>query len=341
MGCLPPICFGVESTGKLHTKEPFTEASMVRLSAGIAAVRCAGPQNGPVVLCIHSLSLHGGVFADLAETLQSKGFRVIAPDLYGRGDSPWPCWGASGSMAFYVKQCVDLLGAVGVQCCDLAVGLRLGGGIAVALAAEHPQLVRRICCLNPTGLFKASPIDRTVEAALAFPRPIGARMIRAKGVEFIAERQRSNFFDYERHKAKAELQVDIVKENLDRQPLGFLSAWLSASKDFPMGPSSPGGSMADTYKTLGKHPEVRAYFLWGTEGTENGVKEVTETRRRELRALVPLGELTVFPDTGHDILFERAAEVAERCLRLLKHSSPREGLKTTAATPVCHMNLRI
>src|SRR5260370_36710572 len=48
----------------------------------------AGPAGAPTVLCIHGLTRNGRDFDTLAEAL-SRDFRVVCPDVLGRGKSDW------------------------------------------------------------------------------------------------------------------------------------------------------------------------------------------------------------------------------------------------------------
>ena len=49
-----------------------------------------GPESASqVVLCVHGLTRNARDFDFLARRLASKGMRVIAPDLPGRGKSDW------------------------------------------------------------------------------------------------------------------------------------------------------------------------------------------------------------------------------------------------------------
>ena len=46
-----------------------------------------GEARAPVVICVHGLTGSGRAFDELAEALASAGYRVLCPDLVGRGAS--------------------------------------------------------------------------------------------------------------------------------------------------------------------------------------------------------------------------------------------------------------
>src|SRR5262245_41495628 len=64
-----------------------------------------GPQDGRIILCVHSLTGNGSDFEYLARELVQDGYRVIAPDLPGRGRSDFLTNPMDYNLAQY---CVDL-----------------------------------------------------------------------------------------------------------------------------------------------------------------------------------------------------------------------------------------
>ncbi|MDR3318626.1 MAG: alpha/beta hydrolase [Clostridiales bacterium] len=96
--------------------------------------------DGDVILLLHgnmSSSLH---LLPLFNRLPG-GFRVIAPDLRGFGDSTYNNrFDSIGELARDVKALADALGVVSAH----VVGWSAGGGVALALAAEYPGLVRGV-----------------------------------------------------------------------------------------------------------------------------------------------------------------------------------------------------
>lgn len=108
-----------------------------------------GPtQDAPVVLCLPGLTRNSKDFASLAEGLITR-FRVICPDLRGRGHSQRD---ADPSRYRPDRYCADVLGLLELLRLPRVsiVGTSLGGLMAVMLAALQPARVHAIV-LNDVG----------------------------------------------------------------------------------------------------------------------------------------------------------------------------------------------
>ena len=109
----------------------------------------AGPNSGaPTVLCLHGLTRNSRDFEDLAPHLQRR-YRVIVPDLRGRGFSARDPNPQNYQAAVYVQDILALLGAVGAPRVAV-VGTSLGGMLAMMLGASHPARIAGIV-LNDVG----------------------------------------------------------------------------------------------------------------------------------------------------------------------------------------------
>lgn len=109
----------------------------------------AGPSaEAPVLVCVHGLSRQGRDFDALAGALSDR-YRVICPDVVGRGHSDWLRQPAGYQVPAYVSDMVALLARLDVAQVDW-VGTSMGGLIGLGLAALP----------RPDGV--ASPIRRLV-----------------------------------------------------------------------------------------------------------------------------------------------------------------------------------
>ena len=102
----------------------------------------------PTVLCLHGLTRNSRDFEDLAPHLQRR-YRVIVPDLRGRGFSARDPNPQNYQPAVYVRDILALLGAVDAPRVRL-IGTSLGGMLAMMLGFSHPGRVAGIV-LNDVG----------------------------------------------------------------------------------------------------------------------------------------------------------------------------------------------
>lgn len=97
-----------------------------------------GAQDNPrVVVCAHGLSRQGRDFDTLAQAL-SVDFRVICPDVVGRGRSDWLPDPMLYAVPTYVADMVTLLARLNVEQV-FWVGTSMGGLIGLSLASLHAQ----------------------------------------------------------------------------------------------------------------------------------------------------------------------------------------------------------
>lgn len=97
-----------------------------------------GAQDNPrVVVCAHGLSRQGRDFDTLARAL-SADFRVVCPDVVGRGRSDWLPDPMLYAVPTYVADMVALLARLNVEQVSW-VGTSMGGLIGLSLASLHAQ----------------------------------------------------------------------------------------------------------------------------------------------------------------------------------------------------------
>lgn len=108
-----------------------------------------GERDNPrVLVCVHGLSRQGRDFDALARTLSSS-YRVICPDVMGRGRSDWRPDPALYQVPAYVADMVTLLARLDVERVDW-VGTSMGGLIGLGLASLPESPVARLV-LNDVG----------------------------------------------------------------------------------------------------------------------------------------------------------------------------------------------
>jgi pimeloyl-ACP methyl ester carboxylesterase len=142
-------------------------------------VQCIGPSglhrmaytewgdhhNPRVLVCVHGLTRNGRDFDALAEAMSAH-YRVICPDVVGRGKSSRLRDPAGYQIPQYVSDMVTLIARLGVERVDW-VGTSMGGLIGMALASQDGTPIRKLL-LNDVG-----PVI-TVEALQRIATYVGA-----------------------------------------------------------------------------------------------------------------------------------------------------------------------
>ena len=104
--------------------------------------------NPKVLVCVHGLTRQGRDFDTLARAMCGE-YRVVCPDVVGRGRSDWLKNPASYAIPQYVADMVTLLARLDVAQVHW-VGTSMGGLIGMGLAALPQSPIRRLV-LNDVG----------------------------------------------------------------------------------------------------------------------------------------------------------------------------------------------
>ena len=117
--------------------------------------------NPEVLICVHGLSRNGRDFDDLAQALAAD-YRVICPDIVGRGRSDWLADSAGYGVPQYVADLMVLIARLDVAQVNW-LGTSMGGLIGMALASLAGHPVKRLI-LNDVGpVISAESIRRIGE----------------------------------------------------------------------------------------------------------------------------------------------------------------------------------
>jgi pimeloyl-ACP methyl ester carboxylesterase len=114
----------------------------------IAYLEWGDPRNRDVLVCVHGLTRTARDFDDLARALSGQ-FRVVCPDVAGRGDSDLLADPMLYGVPQYVADMVTLIARLDVETLSW-VGTSMGGLIGMALAAQTSTPVKRLV-LNDVG----------------------------------------------------------------------------------------------------------------------------------------------------------------------------------------------
>jgi pimeloyl-ACP methyl ester carboxylesterase len=140
----------------------------VETESGTLSVVEAGA--GPPVLLVHGLGATKLSFLPTTVALASAGFRTIAVDLPGFGDSVKPLL-APYHPPFFARAMVDLMDALGIDRAHVA-GNSMGGRVALELGLRYPDRVRKLALIAPSLAWRRgrpwAPFVRLLRPELGF-----------------------------------------------------------------------------------------------------------------------------------------------------------------------------
>ncbi len=108
------------------------------------------PANTRVLVCVHGLTRNGRDFDDFARAMADH-YRVLCPDIAGRGQSDWLTDKSGYSYAQYLADMAVLIARSGAVVVDW-VGTSMGGLIGMLLAAQPHTPIRHLV-MNDVGPF--------------------------------------------------------------------------------------------------------------------------------------------------------------------------------------------
>lgn len=114
----------------------------------VAYTEWGAADNPRVLLCLHGLTRTGRDFDFLAAAL-AKNFRVVCPDMPGRGQSDWLEYTPGYALPMYAQHVMALLARLNVETID-CLGTSMGGLIGLLLAAQAHTPIQRLI-LNDVG----------------------------------------------------------------------------------------------------------------------------------------------------------------------------------------------
>lgn len=142
------------------------------------------PSNPKVLICVHGLTRNGRDFDFLAEAMRHE-YRVVCPDVVGRGRSDWLAVKADYSFPVYVADMVTLIARLDATTVHW-LGTSMGGIIGMLLAGQAHTPISRLV-LNDVGpvitatslrrigeYVGKSPVFATMQDAEAWIRAVAA-----------------------------------------------------------------------------------------------------------------------------------------------------------------------
>jgi pimeloyl-ACP methyl ester carboxylesterase len=153
--------------------------NFVQLDQGMVHYKLYGPDTARLLVLIHGGGATGiEVWQYNIPYLLSKGYRILAYDLYGRGYSDRP--NTIYDLNLYRRQLVQLLDTLHVQGSFDILAMSMGAPIGLDYAAGHPDRVHHIVLLGPAAsgdlqpskLLRIPVVSDIVMTAYWYPRSV-------------------------------------------------------------------------------------------------------------------------------------------------------------------------
>ena len=270
------------------------DGSFISLPNGITHYELANPQAENTVVLVHGFSVPSFIFDPTFRFLTESGFRVLRYDLFGRGFSDRPH--VRYNIDLFIKQLYDLLDALRFTSPVNLIGLSMGGPVSATFTARHPERVKSLTLIDPSGVRPVSltPMLRLAKVPIVAETVFGLMgtdgMVRSAGRDFYDPRLVDHF---------------IGKYRVQMQYKGFKRALLSSIRNNML------GSFVKSYKQVGKLDKPVQLF-WGRDDTT-----VPFEHSNDLRAAMPNIEFHVIENCGHIPHYEKPHEVNPILLKFL------------------------
>lgn len=268
------------------------DGSFISLPGGITHYQLAGNQNGRLVVLVHGFSVPYFLWDHTFEPLVAAGFRVLRYDFYGRGYSDRPELKYDANL--FVSQLSDLLNGLHVSEPVDLVGASLGGPVAVAFAARHPERVRTVTLFDP-GYFEGSPMPWRIRTP-----GVGEYFMCTRIAPHLTASQKDDFIHPERY-------PDYFERYATQQRFkGTRGALLSTLREFVASDDR------DDYVKLGRSSKP-VLLVWGKKD-----RDVPFETSQEVLKAVPQAEFHALDDAGHVGFYEEPETVNPLVVNFLR-----------------------
>jgi pimeloyl-ACP methyl ester carboxylesterase len=261
---------------------------------------------GPVLLLIHGMAGECGNWREAIEPL-ARHHTVIAPDLPGHGTSaPGAGDYSIGSLAAGLR---DLLLTLGHERATL-VGHSLGGGVAMQLSYQFPEMVERLVLVSSGGLGpEVSPVlraaalpgaDLFISATAGIGQRVGSAL--GHGLSAVGLQPSADVAEVARGYAS------LTDPERRAAFLGTLRAVVGT-----------GGQKVDAGDRLYLAEAVPVLIVWGARDSIIPVRHGEDAHRA-----IPGSRLVVFDDVGHLPQLEAPGRFIAALERFLRETEPAE-----------------
>lgn len=240
----------------------------------------------PPVLCLHGLTRNGRDFEHLALHLSAQGWRVVTPDMRGRGNSDYATDSATYTVPTYVADVLALLEQEGIPR-FVSIGTSMGGLMTMMLATLAPERIAAVV-LNDIGpVIESEGLDK-IKTYIGQGRSFPTWMHAARALEEVHGASHPTF-DTEDWLAMAKRGMTLCSNGRIAfdYDMKIADPILSADSDAAAVPPD----LWPAYEALAGRPVL---LLRGDDSTLFSTDTFAEMKRR-----IPQATTLVVPDTGH------------------------------------------
>jgi pimeloyl-ACP methyl ester carboxylesterase len=281
-----PIPVPAEFGQFMSTRGPADGAQRLTVNGVSLAVETRG--EGPAVLFVHGYPLDRTIWRDQIDGLE--GYRRIAPDLRGLGQSDAPDLGyGMGTYADDLAALLDTLGVDDVVLC----GLSMGGYVVFEFLRRWRHRVRAVILVDTRSEADGAEVRRARDAAAASARESGAGAIADAMLPKLLAAATAE---------RAPEIVDRIRRMITATPVAGIVGALAA--------------MRDRHDSTGLLPMLAGLPTLVIVGEEDVLTPPDAARR--MAAAIPGARLVVVSGAGHLPPVERPTETTAAILDFLR-----------------------
>jgi 3-oxoadipate enol-lactonase len=177
------------------------------------------PELERVILLLHGLGADGSSWQLQFPALTALGYRILAPDARGFGQSTYPP-DSPASIQATARDFARLLEQLGINRVDV-VGISMGGTHALALTLDCPELVGRLVLVNTFAHLRPRSLNGWLYYALRFV------LVHTLGLEVQARTVAARIFP---KPDQAELRSTLIQQVIQADPKAYRAAMRALAK---------------------------------------------------------------------------------------------------------------
>lgn len=277
-------------------KEKYS-GSFISLPSGETHYELKG--SGDAVILVHGFATPYFIYDKIFNFLVENGYRVLRYDLLGRGLSER----VSGKYTpeLFARQLDELSRAIFGDEKFFLFGTSMGGAVASAYAAKHPEMVKKLFFLAPAGMNFNPPLY------MKFARVplVGEIMFSTLGGKILLNGSCSELIY-----SKDEKDYYLEKFAEGARYKGFCAATLSSLRNTILNPRVT----VENYKAVSK-TSIPVCTIWGTAD-----KTMPYYQSEQLRRIFPNMHFYTFEGSGHIFLFDEGERTCKIIIDELKQA---------------------